>query len=67
MSEGLSQEPLVLKCEVKKLFHCRANCELEEHQQALKELESAVFSSPLGLNPKADSQHLIAAIPLITS
>ncbi|KAA8548212.1 hypothetical protein F0562_004527 [Nyssa sinensis] len=33
---------------------------------ALKELESAIVSSPLGLNPKADSQRLIAAIPPLT-
>ncbi|TXG54822.1 hypothetical protein EZV62_020078 [Acer yangbiense] len=32
----------------------------------LKELESAIVSSPLGLNPKADGQRLIAAIPALT-
>ncbi|XP_052188666.1 uncharacterized protein LOC127799020 [Diospyros lotus] len=32
----------------------------------LKELESAIVSSPLGLNPKADGQRLIAAIPPLT-
>ncbi|GFY83156.1 ribosome recycling factor [Actinidia rufa] len=30
---------------------------------ALKELESAIVSSPLGLNPKADGNRLIAPIP----
>ncbi|KAK2661518.1 hypothetical protein Ddye_000092 [Dipteronia dyeriana] len=32
----------------------------------LKELESAIVSSPLGLNPKADGQRLIAVIPALT-
>lgn len=32
----------------------------------LKELEKAIVSSPLGLNPKADNQRLIAAIPSLT-
>ncbi|KAG5534729.1 hypothetical protein RHGRI_022750 [Rhododendron griersonianum] len=31
--------------------------------QALKELERAIVSSPLGLNPKVDGQRLIAPIP----
>lgn len=31
--------------------------------QTLKELESAIVSSPLGLNPRVDGQRLIAAIP----
>ncbi|KAG8366785.1 hypothetical protein BUALT_Bualt16G0003900 [Buddleja alternifolia] len=33
---------------------------------ALKELEKAIISSPLGLNPKSDSQRLIAPIPPLT-
>ncbi|KAK6153149.1 hypothetical protein DH2020_012788 [Rehmannia glutinosa] len=33
---------------------------------ALKELEKAIISSPLGLNPKADNQRLIAPIPPLT-
>ncbi|KAL8251361.1 hypothetical protein R6Q59_035054 [Mikania micrantha] len=33
---------------------------------ALKELEKAIVSSPLGLNPKPDGERLIAAIPPIT-
>ncbi|KAK6928489.1 Ribosome recycling factor domain [Dillenia turbinata] len=33
---------------------------------ALKELESAIVSSPLGLNPTADGQRLIASIPPLT-
>ncbi|KAK9271938.1 hypothetical protein L1049_002305 [Liquidambar formosana] len=33
---------------------------------ALKELENAIVSSPLGLNPKADGQRLIAVIPPLT-
>ncbi|XP_057489692.1 uncharacterized protein LOC130775590 [Actinidia eriantha] len=33
---------------------------------ALKELESAIVSSPLGLNPKADGNRLIAPIPPLT-
>lgn len=33
---------------------------------ALKELEKAITSSPLGINPKADNQRLIAAIPPLT-
>nr|AKM76780.1 ribosome recycling factor [Francoa sonchifolia] len=33
---------------------------------AIKELESAIVSSPLGLNPKVDGQRLIAAIPALT-
>uniref|UniRef100_A0A5B7AZ99 Ribosome-recycling factor, chloroplastic n=1 Tax=Davidia involucrata TaxID=16924 RepID=A0A5B7AZ99_DAVIN len=33
---------------------------------ALKEMERAIVSSPLGLNPKADGQRLIAAIPPLT-
>ncbi|KAI5651117.1 hypothetical protein M9H77_37122 [Catharanthus roseus] len=32
----------------------------------LKELEKAITSSPLGINPKADNQRLIAAIPPLT-
>ncbi|KAK9225534.1 hypothetical protein WN943_010576 [Citrus x changshan-huyou] len=32
----------------------------------LKELESAIVSSPLGLNPRVDGQRLIAAIPALT-
>ncbi|GAB4848013.1 hypothetical protein Ancab_002673 [Ancistrocladus abbreviatus] len=32
----------------------------------LKELEKAIISSPLGLNPRADGQRLIAAIPPLT-
>ncbi|XWS23503.1 hypothetical protein CRYUN_Cryun28dG0019600 [Craigia yunnanensis] len=32
----------------------------------LKALESAIVSSPLGLNPKVDGQRLIAAIPPLT-
>ncbi|XP_021284767.1 uncharacterized protein LOC110416944 [Herrania umbratica] len=32
----------------------------------IKELESAIVSSPLGLNPRVDGQRLIAAIPLLT-
>ncbi|KAL3526163.1 hypothetical protein ACH5RR_014535 [Cinchona calisaya] len=32
----------------------------------LKELEKAIVSSPLGLNPKADNQRLIASIPPLT-
>lgn len=31
--------------------------------QALKAVESAIISSPLGLNPTPDGQRLIAAIP----
>lgn len=31
--------------------------------QTLKQLENAIVSSPLGLNPKADGERLIAAIP----
>lgn len=31
--------------------------------QTLKALESAIISSPLGLNPKVDGQRLIAPIP----
>lgn len=31
--------------------------------QALKQLENAIVSSPLGLNPKADGERLIAVIP----
>ncbi|KAJ9562483.1 LOW QUALITY PROTEIN: hypothetical protein OSB04_007643 [Centaurea solstitialis] len=34
--------------------------------QALKELEKAIVSSPLGLNPKPDGERLIAAIPPMT-
>lgn len=33
---------------------------------ALKELEKAIISSPLGINPKADNQRLIAPIPPLT-
>ncbi|CAK9161709.1 unnamed protein product [Ilex paraguariensis] len=33
---------------------------------ALKELEKAIISSPLGINPKSDNQRLIAAIPPLT-
>lgn len=33
---------------------------------ALKALENAIVSSPLGLNPKADDQRLIAVIPPLT-
>ncbi|KAE9466376.1 hypothetical protein C3L33_01693, partial [Rhododendron williamsianum] len=33
---------------------------------ALKELERAIVSSPLGLNPKVDGQRLIAPIPPLT-
>nr|AKM76787.1 ribosome recycling factor [Melianthus villosus] len=33
---------------------------------AIKELESAIVSSPLGLNPRVDGQRLIAAIPALT-
>ncbi|KAL0395768.1 UNVERIFIED_CONTAM: Ribosome-recycling factor [Sesamum calycinum] len=33
---------------------------------ALKELEKAIISSPLGLNPKADNQRLITPIPPLT-
>ncbi|GAB2278560.1 hypothetical protein Dimus_013237 [Dionaea muscipula] len=33
---------------------------------SLKELEKAIVSSPLGLNPKTDGQRLIAAIPPLT-
>ncbi|KAK4426069.1 Ribosome-recycling factor [Sesamum alatum] len=33
---------------------------------ALKELEKAIMSSPLGLNPKADNQRLITPIPPLT-
>nr|GEW70990.1 ribosome recycling factor [Tanacetum cinerariifolium] len=33
---------------------------------ALKELEKAIISSPLGLNPKPDGERLIAAIPPMT-
>lgn len=33
---------------------------------ALKELEKAIVSSPLGLNPKPDGERLIAAIPPMT-
>lgn len=32
----------------------------------LKELEKAIISSPLGLNPKADGQRLIAVVPPLT-
>lgn len=31
--------------------------------QTVKELEKAIVSSPLGLNPKLDGQRLIASIP----
>lgn len=31
--------------------------------QALKEMEKAIISSPLGLNPTADSQRLVVPIP----
>lgn len=31
--------------------------------QTVKELEKAIVSSPLGLNPKVDGERLIAAIP----
>ncbi|XP_054776191.1 uncharacterized protein LOC129284754 isoform X2 [Prosopis cineraria] len=34
--------------------------------QALKQLENAIVSSPLGLNPKADGERLIAVIPPLT-
>ncbi|KAJ8428165.1 hypothetical protein Cgig2_028285 [Carnegiea gigantea] len=34
--------------------------------QTLKELEKAIVSSPLGLNPKSDGQRLIAVIPPLT-
>ncbi|KAH6758579.1 Ribosome recycling factor [Perilla frutescens var. frutescens] len=33
---------------------------------ALKEMEKAIISSPLGLNPQADSQRLIVPIPPLT-
>ncbi|XP_034707199.1 ribosome-recycling factor [Vitis riparia] len=33
---------------------------------ALKQLENAIVSSPLGLNPKADGERLIAVIPPLT-
>ncbi|KAL2507410.1 Ribosome recycling factor [Forsythia ovata] len=33
---------------------------------ALKELEKAIISSPLGLNPKSDSQRLVVPIPPMT-
>ncbi|KAK2969817.1 hypothetical protein RJ640_028097 [Escallonia rubra] len=33
---------------------------------AVKELEKAIVSSPLGINPKLDGQRLIAAIPPLT-
>ncbi|PIM99344.1 Ribosome recycling factor [Handroanthus impetiginosus] len=33
---------------------------------ALKELEKAIISSPLGLNPKSDNQRLITPIPPLT-
>lgn len=32
----------------------------------LKELEKAIVSSPLGLNPKADGDRLVAAVPALT-
>ncbi|KAL9247056.1 hypothetical protein vseg_020527 [Gypsophila vaccaria] len=32
----------------------------------IKELEKAIVSSPLGLNPKSDGQRLVAAIPPLT-
>lgn len=31
--------------------------------QALKNIETAIVESPLGLNPKTDGERLIAAIP----
>lgn len=31
--------------------------------QALKNIETAIIESPLGLNPKTDGERLIAAIP----
>lgn len=34
--------------------------------ETLKELEKAIVSSPLGLNPKADGQRLIAVVPPLT-
>ncbi|KAI4348290.1 hypothetical protein L6164_009026 [Bauhinia variegata] len=34
--------------------------------QAIKQLENAIVSSPLGLNPKVDGERLIAVIPPLT-
>lgn len=31
--------------------------------QTLKQLENAIVSSPLGLNPRTDGERLIAVIP----
>lgn len=31
--------------------------------QTVKEIEKAIVSSPLGLNPQVDGERLIAAIP----
>ncbi|KAJ4905528.1 Ribosome recycling factor [Raphanus sativus] len=36
------------------------------HPDTVKELEKAIVSSPLGLNPKLDGQKLIASIPPLT-
>ncbi|KAJ4905541.1 Ribosome recycling factor [Raphanus sativus] len=36
------------------------------HHDTVKELEKAIVSSPLGLNPKLDGQRLIASIPPLT-
>ncbi|KAL2900928.1 Ribosome-recycling factor [Bienertia sinuspersici] len=34
--------------------------------ETIKEIEKAIVSSPLGLNPKSDGQRLIAAVPPLT-